>query len=107
MPQPQWTHVMLFAAYTRLDAAVQVASNVAQSQSALQLLVPQGDYAAALDVMDDIRVRSQALQCLALLCADTQVCSAKLSRACTGMSLGSSPQLLRTCCCRLCATSLD
>ena len=79
---------MLFAAYKQLDAALQVASNVAQSQAALQLLVPQGDYAAALDVMDDIKVRSQALQCLALLCAGMQVCGAKLSRACP---LGCSP----------------
>ena len=77
MPQTQWTHEPLAAAYKQLDAALQVASNVAQSQAALQLLVPQGDYAAALDVMDDIRVRSQASQCLALMCAGMQGCSAK------------------------------
>eukprot|EP00891_Asterochloris_glomerata_P002136 jgi/Astpho2/2136/Aster-x1055 len=39
---------------------LQVASNVAQSQAALQLLVPQGDYAAALDVMEDIRGTMQS-----------------------------------------------
>ncbi len=93
---------MLFAAHTQLDAALQVASNVAQSQAALQLLVPQGDYAAALDVMEDIRVRSQALQCLALLCAGMQVC-----RAFQGMYWHLAwQQPFRTCCCRPCATSL-
>ena len=76
---------------TQLDAALQVASNVSQSQAALQLLVPQGDYAAALDVMEDIRVRSQAVQCLSQRCAGMQVCSTKLSRACTGMFAWQQP----------------
>lgn len=36
---------------------MQVMDHVAQSQYALQLLLPQGDYAAALDIITDIQVR--------------------------------------------------
>ena len=43
---------------------VQVVDHVAQSQYALQLLLPQGDYAAALDIITDIQV-SLLLHCLA------------------------------------------
>ena len=35
---------------------MQVVDHVAQSQYALQLLLPQGDYAAALDIISDIQV---------------------------------------------------
>lgn len=43
---------------------LQVVDHVAQSQYALQLLLPQGDYAAALDIITDIQV-SLLLHCLA------------------------------------------
>ncbi len=35
---------------------VQVIDHVTQSQYALELLLPQGDYAGALDIMSDIQV---------------------------------------------------
>ena len=40
---------------------LQVVEHVTQSQYALQLLLPQGDYAGALDIIDDIQVSTAAL----------------------------------------------
>lgn len=37
---------------------LQVVENIMQLLAALQLLVPQADYGAALDVMDDIKVNN-------------------------------------------------
>lgn len=39
-----------------VGGCMQVMDHVAQSQYALQLLLPQGDYAAALDIITDIQV---------------------------------------------------
>lgn len=40
-----------------LGIPLQAIEHVAHSQDALQLLLPQGDFAGALDIMDDIQVR--------------------------------------------------
>ncbi len=40
---------------------MQVIAQVTQSQYALDLLLPQGDYAGALDIMSDIQVSAQFL----------------------------------------------
>jgi len=40
---------------------VQVVDHVTQSQYALELLLPQGDYAGALDIMSDIQVSTRFL----------------------------------------------
>ncbi len=40
---------------------VQVIDHVTQSQYALDLLLPQGDYAGALDIMSDIQVSTRFL----------------------------------------------
>ena len=40
---------------------VQVIDHVTQSQYALELLLPQGDYAGALDIMSDIQVSTRFL----------------------------------------------
>lgn len=42
---------------------LQVVEHVTQSQYALQLLLPQGDYAGALEIINDIQVSIAALSC--------------------------------------------
>ena len=51
---------------------MQVVDHVAQSQYALQLLLPQADYAAALDIIADIQVSTPlSLHCCAHALAHT------------------------------------
>ena len=61
---------------------MQVVDHVAQSQYALQLLLPQADYAAALDIIADIQVSrtmlfhccANALGTYAMLEANVHIC---------------------------------
>lgn len=50
-----------------MPVSVQAIEQVVHSQDALQLLLPQGDFAGALDIMDDIQVSSQ-LKLIVELC---------------------------------------
>ena len=72
---------------------MQVVDHVAQSQYALQLLLPQADYAAALDIIADIQVSTiMPLHCCAnawgtyvMLEADAHICfhASCIGQACT------------------------
>ena len=50
---------------------MQVVDHVAQSQYALQLLLPQADYAAALDIIADIQVSTT----MSLHCCSNALCT--------------------------------
>lgn len=56
MPQHHKENERLWALHN-----VQVIDHVTQSQYALELLLPQGDYAGALDIMSDIQVSTHFL----------------------------------------------
>lgn len=43
---------------------MQAIEQVVHSQHALQLLLPQGDFAGALEIMADIQVSSQVHRCM-------------------------------------------
>lgn len=47
---------------------MQVVDHITQSQYALELLLPQGDYAGALDLMSDIQVSTVLPGCTCIDC---------------------------------------
>lgn len=51
---------------------MQVVDHVAQSQYALHLLLPQGDYAAALDIISDIQVSMKQIASRTYIMAEHQ-----------------------------------